>query len=101
VFTYTDKGYNGANPEISEIFSWAQKNKVAFYPVTASSPEPSAAYAKSQKLPFMFYSADQKMLMTLARYNPTLYLFKDAVVVDKWSGRNLPSIQKLQKITSK
>lgn len=101
VFTYTDKGYNGANPEISEIFSWAQKNKVAFYPVTASSPEPSAAYAKSQKLPFSFYSADQKMLMTLARYNPTLYLFKDAVVVDKWSGRNLPSTRKLQKITSK
>jgi uncharacterized membrane protein YphA (DoxX/SURF4 family) len=101
VFTYTDKGYNGANPEISEIYTWSKQNKIAFYPVTASSAEPSATYVKEQKLPFAFLSADQKMLMTLARYNPTLYLFKDAVVVDKWSGRNLPSTQKLQKITSK
>lgn len=101
VFTYTDKGYNGANPEISAIYKWALENKVAFYPVTASSPEPSAAYAKSQKIPFSFLSADQKMLMTLARYNPTLYLFKNAVVVDKWSGRNLPTIKKLQKLTSR
>jgi hypothetical protein len=74
---------------------------VAFYPVTASSPEPSAAYVKQQKLPFTFLSADQKMLMTLARYNPTLYLFKESVVVDKWSGRNLPSVQKLKKLISK
>jgi len=101
VFTYTDKGYNRANPEISEIFNWSKRNKVAFYPVTASSAEPSAAYVKAQKLPFTFLSADQKMLMTLARYNPTLYLFKDAVVLAKWSGRNLPSTSKLQKLTSK
>lgn len=101
IFTYTDKGYNGANPEISEIYKWSQQNKMAFYPVTASSPEPSAAYVKKHKLPFLFLSGDQKMLMTLARYNPTLYLFRDAVVIDKWSGRNLPSTQKLQKLTSK
>jgi uncharacterized membrane protein YphA (DoxX/SURF4 family) len=101
IFTYTDKGYNGANPEISEIYQWSKSNKVTFYPVTASSPEPSAAYVKKQKLPFSFLSADQKMLMTLARYNPTLYLFKDAIVVDKWSGRNLPSVQKLKKLTSR
>ncbi len=101
IFTYTDKGYDGANPEISEIYRWSQQSKVAFYPVTASSPEPSAAYVKTHKLPFNFLSADQKMLMTLARYNPTLYLFKNAVVVDKWSGRNLPSVNKLKKLTSK
>lgn len=101
IFTYTDKGYNGANPEISEIHHWSKQNKVAFYPVTASSMEPAAAYVKMHKLPFSFLSADQKMLMTLARYNPTLYLFKDAVVVDKWSGRNLPSTRKLEKLTAK
>ena len=101
IFTYIDKGYNGANPEISEIYRWSQQNKVAFYPVTASSPEPAAIYANTHKLPFSFLSADQKMLMTLARYNPTLYLFKNAVVVDKWSGRNLPTINKLKKLTSK
>ncbi len=101
IFTYTDKGYDGANPEISEIYRWSQQNKVAFYPVTASSPEPAAAYVKTQKLPFSFLSADQKMLMTLARYNPTLYLFKESVVVDKWSGRNLPSVNKLKKLTLK
>ena len=101
IVTYTDKGYNGCNPEISEIYRWSKGNAVAFYPVTASSPEPAAAYVKEQKLPFLFLSADQKMLMTLARYNPTLYLFKNAVVVNKWSGRNLPSENKLKKLISR
>jgi hypothetical protein len=101
VVTYTDKVYNGANPEISKIHQWSKGNGVAFYPVTASSPEPAAAYVKEQKLPFLFLSADQKMLMTLARYNPTLYLFKNSVVVEKWSGRNLPSERKLKKLISR
>jgi len=68
---------------------------------TASSTEPAANYAKAQKLPFAFFAADQKMLMTLARYSPTLYLFKDAVVIDKWSGRNLPTEKQLQKRIAK
>jgi hypothetical protein len=101
IVTYTDKGYHGASQEISQLYAWAKNNKVAFYPVTASSTEPAANYAKAQKLPFAFFAADQKMLMTLARYSPTLYLFKDAVVIDKWSGRNLPTEKQLQKRIAK
>jgi hypothetical protein len=41
-------------------------------------------------LPFKFVQADQKMLLTMARYNPTLYLFKEATVLNKWSGYWLP-----------
>jgi hypothetical protein len=36
------------------------------------------------------------MLMTMARYNPTLYLFVGAVVKDKWSGNHIPNIENLQ-----
>lgn len=97
VSTYLDKSYTGANPEISAIYKWAVANKVPFYALTATSEAPAAAYAAKYKLPFRFLSGDYKMLMTLARFNPTLYLFKGSVVVDKWSGLNLPGEKRLQK----
>ncbi|MFM8995121.1 MAG: hypothetical protein ACKOI1_02630, partial [Bacteroidota bacterium] len=46
-------------------------------------------------------SADQKMLITMARYNPTLYLMKGPVVLGKWSGVDLPSPNRLDKLRKK
>ena len=47
---------------------------------------------------YLSYQSDQKMLMTMARYNPTLYLFKGPLVIEKWSGRDLPSIEKIKEL---
>lgn len=99
ICTFLDKGYHGANPEITEIAKWAGKSGVKFYPLTATSAGPAGDYVRRHKLPFSFYSGDFKMLMTMARFSPTLYLFKGSTVVRKWSGLNLPSTKKLGKLT--
>lgn len=93
--------YEGALPEIREIWKWSDDKNIPFFPLTATSPAPAAEFSAKHKLDFTFFSSDQKMLLTMARYNPTLYLFNGPVVVDKWSGRNLPSVKKLEKLISR
>jgi len=58
--------------------------------LSSTSSDIAAEFAQAHDLGCSFHSTDQKTLMTMARYNPTLYLFKGPVVVKKWSGRNLP-----------
>lgn len=101
VMTYTDKAYQGANKEIKELYKWSSQRDMPFMALTATSTEPAMQYVKKEKLDFQFFSSDQKMLMTMARYNPTLYLLNGSVVVDKWSGRNLPSTKKLEKLVGR
>jgi hypothetical protein len=47
------------------------------------------------------YSADQKMLMTMARYNPTLYFMQGPTVLGKWSGTDLPEEKRLERLQKK
>jgi peroxiredoxin len=68
-----------------------------FYALSSASKEASNEFAKKHGLKFTFFAADQKMLMTMARYNPTVYLFKGSVVIDKWSGMNVPKKEELEK----
>ncbi len=87
------KSING----IEIVLNWVSKNQnqVKFYGLTSASIAPSKEFCSKHHLPFEFYSSDQKMLMTMARYNPTLYLLKGATVIEKWSGFNLPSVNQL------
>jgi hypothetical protein len=67
-----------------------------FYALTSASAEPAKQFCLKYKLPFAFFASDQKMLMTMARYNPTIYLFDGAIVKDKWSGNHIPTIENLE-----
>lgn len=97
---YLDKGYQGANAEVKEIYQWAGKHKVRFWPLTSSGSSLIESWTAKEKPGFSWYVCDQKTLITIGRYNPTLYLFKGPVVVKKWSGRSLPSTSRLEKLTS-
>jgi len=86
-------------PKISELYEiFALKKKVKFYALSSASLDAAKGYSKKNDLKFSFFAADQKMLMTMARFNPTLYLFKGSVVVNKWSGLNIPSNEELAKL---
>ena len=87
--------------ELKQILSWAKQAGVRVYGLSAVSHEPALAFVKQHDLPMKMYSADQKMLITMARYNPTLYFFKGSVVLGKWSGVDLPSTQRLDKLKKK
>lgn len=86
--------------KFNEIYDyWLKKNKgEQIYALSSASPEYVKEFIKKEKLNYSFYSADQKMLMTMARYNPTLYLFKGAMVVKKWSGVGLPDHQEIEQL---
>ncbi len=104
VAPYIDQAYTGGMDDLRALFTWGNSNGVRIYPLTASSDQPASEFAKTNKLPVTFYSADQKMLMTMARYNPTVFFLKGAQILGKWSGRDLPDsgdLEALKEATEK
>lgn len=95
VAPFTDKAYGGCFAEMAEIQKWCAQKKIKLYPLTSTSLEDAAAFSKSKGWNTVWYNADEKVLKTMARYNPVLYLFKGTTVVGKWSGRWLPSTDRL------
>ncbi len=85
------KKFNALNLEWKKI-----TNNAPIYALSSASPEFVREFVKKEQLNYSFYSADQKMLMTMARYNPTLYLFIGPVVINKWSGVNIPQIAEIE-----
>lgn len=85
--------------DLKRIHQWSQKQHWNFYALSSASSEPAKIFIKQHQLPFDIYAADQKMLMTMARYNPTLYVLKGSVVLAKYSGCNLPDISSLLQLT--
>jgi len=83
---------------VKRLYEWSINRKVDFYALSSASLEPVKAFKKNHELPFDIFAADQKMLMTMARYNPTLYVFKGSVVVEKYSGNHLPDPTTLEDI---
>ena len=101
VMPFIETAYTNSLNEIAEIALWAKKKGYEFYGLSSASPGPALEFTKKHHLPFKLFAADQKMLMTMARYNPTLYLFDGSVVINKWSGRNLPKTMQLEKAVLK
>lgn len=86
-------------PKISELYKFSEKQKgLKFYALSSASSDAAKDFSEKNNIEFSFYAADQKMLMTMARFNPTLYLFKGSVVVEKWSGISLPEEDELAKL---
>ncbi len=85
------KKFNNLNSEWKKLY-----NDAPVYALSSASQDFTTEFVKKEQLNYSFYSADQKMLMTMARYNPTLYLFHGSVVISKWSGVNLPEISEIQ-----
>jgi hypothetical protein len=86
---------------LKTLLEWTKREGMRVYGLSAVSAGPTTAFLKEHDLAMKFYSADQKMLITMARYNPTLYFFKGPVVLGKWSGVDLPSTKQLEKLKKK
>jgi hypothetical protein len=95
VMPYLDQADLSGMQEWKDVLLWAKQKGVRVYGLTSAAAEPAASFLKQHSLDMKFYSADQKMLLTMARYNPTLYFFQGAKVLGKWSGRDLPSVAHL------
>jgi uncharacterized membrane protein YphA (DoxX/SURF4 family) len=87
--------------QLKALLQWSRKNKVRVYGLTSASSEPASQFVKTHGLDMKLYSADQKMLMTMARYNPTLYFMQGPTVLGKWSGTDLPEEKRLERLQKK
>lgn len=101
VMPYLDQGDVSQNEQLKLLLRWAQNEQVRVYGLTSASADPASAFLKKHNLQMKFYSADQKMLISMARYNPTLYFFRGPVVLGKWSGLDLPTSETLGAIVRK
>lgn len=101
VVPFMNEGYQEYFDKLKEIVNWAALQKIKLYIVTASPTDEMDAFLKQKGIHNLSYNADEKLLRTMARYSPTFYLFKGPVVVNKWSGRWLPSTNRLEKEINK
>lgn len=79
----------------------AKKAGIGFYAVTSSPSDLSNALVASLGLPFNFRNSDETLLKTIVRSNPGVILWHDGIIVDKWSCRSVPSINKIKKLMKK
>ena len=54
------------------------------------------AFKRSNSLDIPYYFGDEKVLKTIGRVNPTLWILKNGIVKGKWSGYALPSINTIE-----
>jgi uncharacterized membrane protein YphA (DoxX/SURF4 family) len=66
--------------------------------VSNLSAEENAAWAQRLGVSYPMYSCDQTELKILVRSNPGLLLLHEGVVVDKWSGHDLPEPEDLKEL---
>lgn len=92
IATFLESAYQPAFESVKALAQMSVSKGQPFYALSSTSSDIADEFAREHELGFSFHSTDQKTLMTMARYNPTLYLFKGPVVVKKWSGRHLPSV---------
>ena len=86
---HTDKAAFAA--KLNKLAAEAEKDHVAVYGVmNIASPADIDAFRHDVQAAFPFYTADDKLLKTMIRSNPGVFLFKEGTIVQKWHRRKLP-----------
>ena len=91
VAPFVAKTHTESMAEINALAKGLEKAGVTVWLVSASSDEEVNNFRHEHQLAFPALSADVKVLKTIARAYPVLWLLKDGVVKGKWSYASLPS----------
>ena len=82
---------------IKAIADFCIENNIEFYCITGSTKDKVLDFAEKNDFYYNFYSADPVTLKTIVRSNPGLVLLKKGTVYAKWSNKNIPEINDLNK----
>ncbi len=86
------KKFNDANfQEINDLSKSLANTDVSVWLVSGSADKDVLDFYTKHPMAIPAVSADVKVLKTIARANPVLWLLKDGTVVGKWSGNDVPS----------
>jgi uncharacterized membrane protein YphA (DoxX/SURF4 family) len=101
VSTHFEESHDNSWQYIKTLAEEAKKAGYGVYAATASSLAEADKFTSEKQLPFRFNNSDETLLKTIVRSNPGVMLWHDGKVIDKWSCRSIPSIQKIRKLASK
>ncbi len=68
----------------------------SFYGLSNVGYDESESFRHEHQVPYDFLTCDQTELKIILRSNPGLVLFKQGVVIEKWSWRDIPSYLELK-----
>jgi hypothetical protein len=86
------KAGTGWKNKFSEIYTTAKQKNIPCFIITA---EPAKAIKEISGTAFAdvpIFKCDFKAIQTAARANPSLYLLKQGIVVDKWSDKTMNKV---------
>ena len=92
VTTVSPKKFASTKNLIEELKS----NNMEYVVITGSLQEETAAFNKENNADIYFYYSDVTPLKTAIRNNPGVILIKEGYVIDKWSYRNIPSLDEIK-----
>lgn len=89
--------YNDAAiPKIKNLVAELTKKGKFVALITSSGGADFEAFMAKKGLKLPYYFGDEKVLKTIGRVNPTLWILKDGMVKGKWSGYGLPDIETIE-----
>ena len=80
-----------------DVSNYAKDHKYRFYCLTSSPRDIILQLEKENITNFDFALSDERSLKTIVRSNPGLILLKNGVIINKWSGRDVPTENNLGK----
>mgnify|MGYP000176727098 FL=1 len=93
--------YEKAFAEISVLAKELEKKKISVWLVSASTDEEVNELRHRYQLSFPALSADVKVLKTIIRSSPGIWIVKDGVVKGKWSAFQLPNANEIEERLTK
>jgi uncharacterized membrane protein YphA (DoxX/SURF4 family) len=81
---------------VQTLINELDSNKINYLVITGSLPEETKVFNKENNTDIYFYYSDVTPLKTAIRNNPGVILIKEGYVIDKWSYRNIPSMEEIQ-----
>ena len=81
--------------DFNALGSAAQAQGWAMYGLTNATAEEHAAFVGAEGATYPFLTCDQTELKIVVRANPGLVWIQQGVVMEKWAGRDVPSVEEL------
>lgn len=90
--------YEGSLASLKKLTADLKAKNIDLIILSSATESDITLYKQKLGLTNTFYSADEKVLKTIARVNPSIWTLKNGTVTGKWSGYNLPDSNELLKV---
>lgn len=74
----------------NKLALFCKESSIKFYGLSASGNNEIDNLVNQADLNFEFYALDETTLKTIIRSNPGLVLLKEGIIIGKWSAKNIP-----------